>query len=293
MSGPQHVHEDSTETLVTYPPTLGIPSSATVKVATPSTDMPDSGDAATVDSVSSTTNAAASAGATSLSFAGDPSTTVGRQYLLDDTSNGKPLIVVTVRENGTTLYLEEPLPFDVGSGATLSGIAITHALTASETDNAGEGNAEWTATVGGVALTWNQQFRIVEERVAYTLNNDRLTQSYPQIRHLAGRSDEGFNELIETAWDHRLRLDLAARGMRPERINSWDALEPAHAAACYYHALATNPRTDPDVADRAKDEYLSTLRTTLDARGFWYDEEDDDAPRADDDQPTYQLMVTR
>ena len=60
--------EDETGTLITYPPVIGVPSSVTARVQTPDTDMPDSGSAVAVDSVSATTQAEAAEGAESLSL---------------------------------------------------------------------------------------------------------------------------------------------------------------------------------------------------------------------------------
>lgn len=289
---PQTILLDSTESLVMYPRGgegrgfLGVASAATVRVQTPSTAIPDSGDAASVDSVSSSTNAAANEGDTSLSFAADPTATKGRQYLLT-TPEGDELIV-TCKKSGTTFYLTEPLAMDVGSGATLEGLAITHALTTDETSQTGLGLARVTATIGGVDYTWDHTFRIVAVGYGYTLTPEALFTRYDIARNLLPPHDETGSETIESAWTDLLEPYLAQDGIHSHRIKGWEALEPVHALACVAWLTRNNQATPREEASGWMQDFQDLYATVISSRDNWVVSEDTgtEAP-PDDGDPLY------
>jgi|6_EtaG_2_1085325.scaffolds.fasta_scaffold00418_6 hypothetical protein len=269
-------------TLITYAPKLGVPSSATVRYRTPNTSMAaeGSGSAATVDSVSGATNAAASEGDTTLSFASDPTAVPGRKYMLN--VGGDSSLGVLVEKTGTTTTIAEPLPLDVSSGTSLLGIAITYALTTAETDIAGEGIARWTATVGGVELTWDQPFWVVKALSAYQLTPTVLTQMYPIVHEQRSPTDTDLTELIQGAWDGAVFPDLEANGIKVDRIKSWGRITPVHAAACVRHLIINDDSADPIYRDFWNQEYARSIETLFASRRFWYDEDDSLAALGED-----------
>jgi len=275
----QHIQQDSTEDLIAYPPS-GVPSSATVRIATPSTGMPAAADAqaATVDVVSASTSASASAGDESLSFATDPACTTGRLYLVTDSITGATFRVKCVK-TGATLYLAEPIPMSIGIASTVEGIAVTHALTATETQDAGDGNVIVNATVEGRALEWQTSFHVVARQVAYTLDASKLGQLEPDIKRYRPTGDNDWSETIQAAWDKYVSPDLASRGFRSERVVSWDAIAPWHAAACMVHVIANNPSADGDDKDRAMAMMRMHAVNVLDgSTDWWYDGTDTAGP---------------
>ncbi|MGB1373640.1 MAG: hypothetical protein ACPG6R_11000 [Aequoribacter sp.] len=270
----QEILEDTTQELLVYPPAEFdfAPSSATVRVQTPAQGMQSSDDAEamTVDSVSASTNAAASAGDTSLSFASDPTATVGRAYLLVDATTGEK-IHVECRKSGATFYLANPLPIDIASGSVLDGLAMTHALTTTETRDAGNGLAIVNAMINGIEVEFFHQFLVVGRGTAYTLTGAKLVELYPDIVRHKPSNEGGWTEVIKAAWVKYVRPSLLTRGYRTERIVSWGDLEPWHAAACMWHAIGLNPASDPEDRDRVKDEMKMLAGNTLQSVNFWYD----------------------
>lgn len=271
----QQVRVDSTETLLWYGPATAQPTAATVRVQTAAVALPDAGDTATIDTLSSATNAAASAGATSLAFAADPVATAGRQYLVV-LATGQ-VIVVEVIDTGTTVTLAEPLPIDVPSGSTLTGFAVSHALTAAETDEIGRGIARWSITVAGIIHVVDQSFRIVRSQPQpYSLTATVLTARYPILHRYRPPTDEDFAESIEAAWEVLLMPDLLARGYEPHRINSWRTLEVAHAAAVYAHLVGTSGVASTELVEAAMAHYRGRFDAVVESSEFWYDSIDED-----------------
>ncbi len=277
MSTPQHVQEDSTGSILTYPPQWlqGVPSSVTVRVETAAQSMPDEGaaESATVDSVSAVTNAAALAGATVLSFAVDPSCTADRFYLFTDSTTGAKFRA-RCRLTGAALQLSEPLPMALGAASAIDGIAVTHALTTAETATAGRANTIVNATINGVDVEWFHQFRVVARQVNYTINAETLRNLEPDIERHQPAGDDDWSDVIQAAWDKFVYPDMARRGYRPERIVSWSLLEPWHASACLYHVIASNPNAEPDDKDRAKDMLHYHAENALQSIDTWYDASD-------------------
>lgn len=266
------VLEDSTDTLVTYPPTQWqlVPSSPDVRIGTTSTSLPAIGseEAATVDAVSASTNAAALEGAESLSFAGDPSCTAERLYLLshDDIDN----FTVRAKSTGTTVRLQDPLPADVPSGATLSGLAITHALTAAETSESGPASAFWQATIGGVVRGWSQKFRIFPRAFAQKMTGPDLELLAPQIaRNLAPTADPFLVETIAGGYEWMLS-DLEERGYLTHLIYTPEKLNTALANVILWKRYADIEGPASENALEARSEYHSALDGAVRKSEHWY-----------------------
>lgn len=277
----QRITKDSTETLRTYfAPVQEPPSSVTVLVYAPGVTSPAS-EAATVDSVSTTLSAAASAGATSLSVASASGISAGISYLAATNYGYLPVEVEAV--SGTTLYLSDELPLALANGAAFVGWAVSHALTATETEHTGEGHALWTVTMAdGTQHPWRQSFFVSKMEEAPTLTWPALARRFPLVSRLRPAEDRDGSETVEAGWAD-LRHYLDVRGVRPERIKSWDILEHPHALACVFHLVSLREELDPDEIDRWRDRYYTARESLLsNSREFWYDESENETTRADD-----------
>lgn len=284
------IKRDSTDTLVTYPPQrfLGTPSSATMRVETQSTSLPTSGDAATVDSVSASTNAAASEGDTSISFASDPLATHGRLYMIED--NGERY-TVEVLESGTTTYLAAPLPADLSSGATMTGIAITHALTAAETSEDGTGFALVTATIDGVVRSWTEYFRVDDEVTPRIITGADLAKLFPEYDRLRSTDQDSPDTIVDNAWRLKLKPMLLERQILPERINNPKVLESAMVAAVRCYLTEQNHPGDIERLEDVRQQLGRALTRSINAKDFWYDAEGDEDSSPDDEVPgSYSTM---
>ena len=276
--------EDSTDTLYADIPAnfRGIPASVVVRVQTQNQTLPTSTEAATVGTTELNTNAAATAGARALSFAGATTVTAGRAYLAfpngaADAADLPEAFIVRFTDSGTTsLTLAEPLPTALASGAGLIPYFVSFALDTTETATGGIGFAEWTMTDGAsVDHKWVQDFRVALARVAYALNSTDLTKLRPIAAKLRPAEDADFVETLEASWRH-LEMLLRAAGMVPALIRSLDALKEPHADACIVHMLRQAAGSD---RAELREEWESVLRNsweaTLAGRAFWYDDGDD------------------
>lgn len=279
------IKKDSTQSIKAYAPSLGVPSTALVRVQTPSTSLPPAGseDSATIDSVSATTNAAAAQGATSLSFASDPGLTVGNRYLLTDT-DGKKYTFEAVA-TGATSYIRPPLPASVNSGAAVSGIAITHALTADETSTVGNGLALWTCTVNGVAESWSTSFRIDDETTPRIVSGADIEQLYASIPRLKNATQDSPEDIIDSVWRLKMRPMLLEKRIRPERINSPQELESAMVAAIVCHLTEMAFPGDIERLDDARKQMERALTRCLNSKEFWYDETGDEEAQDQSSHP--------
>ena len=265
MSTPQ-VPQGQAATLVAYPPEhlRGTVSAATVRIGTPNVSMPDTGTAATVSTLDTSTDAAASRGARTISVASATGATAGRKILIGDLESELESI------SGTTLTLRLPLPLDVASGTTVKGLDISIALDTTDTAQAGNALAIWT--VG--TEDWTQPFVVAYRSVAYGLDAVGLRIRYPVIDRLSGR-DADLSDSIEGAWLTELEPHLLANELKPENIISWAAIDDWHAAAVVYRTALNAPRLTQEAVDTWHTN-LSTARSrALDSRRFWYSETDE------------------
>lgn len=275
--------QDSTDTLTVYPPRqhLGVPTAAFFRVATINSAPPAApGDPATIDAVSAATDAEADRGSSQLSFAADPGVTPGRRYML--TLPDGERFQVEAQLTGAIVELADPLPRTAPVGTTISGIAMSLALTANQTAERGRGLVKVTATIDGIERKWDRQFRVVREEFAQLLSVAELLEMHPDMIRLKDPADGTLGEAIDSAWDHELLRELEARGILIDRINSPDRLNSALGACIRWRAIARQRGDDSAQAIAAKERYDEVLRSTLDGRDFWYDEGDDDSNPGDE-----------
>lgn len=269
----QRVLVGSTETIVSYPRltadgiiATGVPSSATARrVAPQAPDAATAYVAATVDSLSTTTQGATSEGADSIALAGSVTTIAGRRYLITDANHGKGFTVTSSRSStGSTLWVQEPLPASIANGSTVKGIAVTVALDAAQTTEPGAGTVLFRATVDGVVREWDEVFRVVRRITSVALTTTELTQSYPVVRQIASSSDLTLEEAIQAAWRMRMVPALAARGILDEDVLTDDVLVPMHAAATVLHLASQWPSAPSEFVDRMATSYEQIKQTTWD-----------------------------
>lgn len=269
----QRVLVGSTESILSYPRlvadglvTTGVPSSATARRVTP--QVPDASTAyvaATVDSLSTTTQGATQEGADNISLAGAVTLVAGRRYLIVDANHGKRIVVVSSHSgSSSTLWLQEPLPTSLANGSTVSGMAVTVALTAAQTAEPGAGYVLFRATVDGVVREWDEPLRVVRRITSVALTPTELTQSYPTIRQIASSSDLTLEEAIQASWRMVMVPALAARGILDEDVLTDDVLVPMHAAATVLHLARQWPAAPTEFVDRLAASYEQIKQTTWD-----------------------------
>ena len=303
MALEQQVLRDQTGTLIAYPPASGALNniaSPLVRIQTPNVSMPLEGseDAATLDPVDTTTSASAARGADSVSLTSVSNAPVpGRKYLIGKyTGDVDPVVCTVVRLDGTTAYLQEPLPRAIESGELFAGFAITHQLTLEETDDEGDGLAIWSATIGGEKYTWHQAFKVVKQYVHPDLTADQLLAQYPQVERLSFAEDLSLKEAIDSAWENMVIPSLESRGLFWERIKTVKRLNPALALATIYHLQRADARFPLDVLEESRQQYLRALDVAFQSVDFWYDSADDEGSRREDAGrvPAYrQLRLSR
>lgn len=266
---------DTTGTLVTYPPSLHVPSSATCRLATPSHSRPAAGESATVDALSTTLSGAHSRGARRLTLGGSVAQVAGRLYLLVDATTGDRFVVESTKtQTAATMDVREPLPMDVATASTLQGFGITFPVDADATEEIGRGSAIWIATVNGVAgVQWAQDLRIIARAVAYQLTSTTLVAASPYALRLQPNADNSYDDVIRFAWDFVLVPALLGKGLRPERIASWEQINAWHLAAVEAR-LADLFDTDLDVVARKQAASMGAQNLTLATSSLWYDADD-------------------
>lgn len=274
----QRVLLGSTATLVSYPrvsdggPWLrSSPTSATVRIRTPSTALPDTGADADVDHLCAELAEDAVEGDMTLILTTQETITRGRSYLLQrEDDEGERVIVVADSDTyRTTVRLLEPLPCDVAAGAELAGFAVSIDLTAAQTSDAGECLALWTATVDGREVMWSQAFRVVRRLLVSVLTPSRLLSAYPLVRTLRSSVDVSLERVIDAAWTHRVLPWLSAQGVPEEDVVAADVLEPLHAHACLLHLAEQDPQLPRDFVQGLRDEH-ERIKATTKSRTDWY-----------------------
>ena len=293
----QKILVGSAQTLVSYPlvspagaPLLAQATSVTVRIGTPAISLPDTYDNATVDTVSTTLAALVDEGDIALSLATGVPLVNGRRYLVARDGGGFETIEVThagATATAASVGLAEPLVQTCYLGDTFKGYAVSHALTAAETENPGNALAMWRAVIGGVTYEWAQSFRIVRRIPVCPLTPTTLTQAWPIIHTIRARNDVTMGEVIQFAWQYRVLRALEAKGIQEEDIVSTDVLEPVVAAACVYHLALQDPAYAPDYVERLAQDYERTLSSVLASRNWYEDSQTENpAPRPDTEQPT-------
>ena len=271
----QLIQKGSTDALLSYPlvrpvqgHTLGQCTAATAKVTTPAVGSPAS-QSATRDTVSTATTADASEGATSLTVT-SAAWVRGRRYLLDLTTGEQLIIKAALTATSTTLRLATPLPCAVLTGSTIKGLAVSVALTATDTGTEGEAKVEWTATIGGIAYAWTEHFEIVRRVPRWELDSEELLRRLPEAAALRDRSDMAIDELIDTALEDELRPRLRARKIREADIISTWELVPAHVAAVVV-VLARDPTRSREYRQECESVLEQKIALALQDVDAWYD----------------------
>jgi hypothetical protein len=285
----QQILEGQSATLVSYPPTLAQPSACTVRVGTPTTGLPDadSGSAGTVDTVSATVADGGKRGDTSLALTAAAAFVAGRQYVVVDDDTGARLVVESLTTETTdSRKMASPLVMPIAAGSAVLGYAVTAALSdAVVGDQIGRGVAIWSATIGGVITTWAQDIRIVRRQVAYSLTANDVEKLSPYASQLKPVNDDDWRESIQAAWTLYLVPPMLMAGIAPERINSWEVINPWHLAALEYHLAKTTPDPDADIREEKKADLAAIRDQTMKSMRFWVDVEDSESPPADDVAP--------
>jgi hypothetical protein len=272
----------STSTLTTYPRTQGpvplLPAvSPTVRVAAQGVSWPDEDTgyaAAGQDTLDQTVTAAADVGATALSIT-STNVAVGRKYLLVDSDAVFPVSVIG--KGAGVVYLGEPLRRAVSALGKLVGWAVTRALTTTETDLVGPGMAQFKATVGGIAVSWTETFRVARRLPVIPLTADELVRSHPEVKALHARQDETLVQLIESAWEYQVLPKILRREFFPEDIANPEAVKPLLAAACMVHLCRLSRQVTDEYLARWMLEFDRQLEATL-ARLDWHTAEQVESP---------------
>lgn len=282
---------DSTETLVSSPrvtrgrlPVLGAISSAYVRIGTPTQSVPDedSWEAATVDPVSVLLSGTSNnlEGDTTLAFTPSSTTYRGRPYVAIPL-NGEPFVVECAQtKTGIEALISSPLPRTLEPFSTLKGFSVTKALTAEQTATAGPGIAHWKAIIDGQAIQWSSSFRIVRRMPVIPLTTGELQVAYPQVMRMRDVDDSALEELISTAWEHRVLPRLAAKGIIDENIVDSEPLRPLTALACMLHLVTMDESGSQQWRESLQAEYDRLVESTI-ARVDWYEApQDTTAPPA-------------
>ena len=290
----QQVITDESATVIGYPPELAQATDVTARVSTPATPLPTSGSAGTVDAVSTTTSAAALRGASLVTLAAAVSLVRGRQYVLTDATTGARVAVEsTTTGSSSTLRTASPLPCDIASGSALTGWAVLFALTSGEVGSTpGRGVVLWDATIAGVSVRWAQDIRVVRRRVAYNLTASDVEKLSPYAGSLKPGGDDDWTESLHAAWSLHMVPALLAKGAVPERIISWEALNPWHLAALEWHLANTTPEPDQAIRESKKQQMIEARDLALASMRFWLDSGDDLAQPSEDPDAVREFSVT-
>jgi hypothetical protein len=295
---------NSTETVMSYPRlaanavlTSHVATSASARRIGPGgSDVVGTYVAATIDPLSTTTQGAHQEGDDSITVASAQTWIAGRRYLITNATRGKEIVVVASKSGTSTeLWLAEPLICDVGNGSTVKGIAITVALTSTQTNQSGAGYVLFRATIDGVVREWEEPFRVVRRITSIALTPTHLTQAYPVVRKLASATDTTLEEAINAAWHHLVVPALAARGVLDEDVMTDDVVEPMHAAATVLHLARQWPQASAEYVARLEATYEQSKATTWDRIDFLTAPQDavtPDAPNPGTQGPRY-VGITR
>jgi hypothetical protein len=203
---------------------------------------------------------------------------------------------VVASQGGTssTLWVQEPLPSSVANGSSVNGVAVSVALTATQTAEPGSGYVLFRATVGGVVREWDEAFRIVRRITGVALTPTILTQSYPVVRQIASSTDLTLEEAINASWQLVVSPALAARGILDEDVLTDDVLIPMHAAATAYHLARQWPASPTEFVARIEAAYEQAKQTTYDRIDLAIRSQDvtPDLPTPGSDGPRY-MRLTR
>lgn len=281
----QQLIQGQAGTLVGYPPILGQATSVAARVGGPTLILPIVGGAlpGVVDSVATTTADIVPRGATSIPLAAAITVVRGRQYLVIDSSTGAR-VVVEAAVGGTvdTLVLQSPMPVEVAAGVDVVGFAVLYTVAALDVGtNLGRGVCQWEAVIDGRTVAWAQDWRVVRRVVAFNLTATDVDQMSSYAAGMKPAGDDDWTESLRASWWRYVAPALTAKGIAPERIVSWEVLNPWHLAALEHHLATTTPEADPQIRAEKAAALVEARTLALESVRFWADMPDDLAPPAD------------
>jgi hypothetical protein len=301
----QRILLGTTQSVVSYPRVLrddvmrlsGVPTSATARrVGQVSRDPETAYVAATIDTLTTTTQGAHQEGDESITLAGAVAIVAGRRYLITDAVHGRSLVVEATKTGSSAeLFLAEPLLADVANASTVRGLEVSVALTASQTSEPGPGYVLFRATVDGILTEWDEAFRVVRRITSIALTTTTLQHLYPVVRRLASSTDTTLEESIGAAWQAMVQPWLAAIGILDEDVITDDVLIPVHAAAVVLHLANQWPAADVAFVERLQASYEQTKQTTKDRVDLAIRSqlETTPDPPSPNNEPKQQIRVTR
>lgn len=280
----QTVTRGQTGTISSYPPVIGVPTSVTCRVGTSAVGLPTSFSAATVDADSDTLATELREGDIDVALtSGTIDIVRGRQYLIaplvgsDDDSD--PFVVTSSSDavGATAFRLRQPAPRSVDADSTVTEWRVSTSISALQSATVGDGLVEFQATVAGKVIRWIEPFRVVERGGTYDLTGDLLARMSPYARSKRPDDDQDFSQVLEAAWVMHLSPALYSKGIRPERIASWQAINPAHVKAVEM-LLADAYEQDAQIRTEKHSAFTMAFNTALDSMQFWVTEDQDPSP---------------
>ena len=267
------VVKNTNETITFYHPfdVREVPLTAVGRIGTPAEAMPAAGSETsfTVDSLFETVTEASNEGDSHITFASSIGATLGRFYLLKS-ATGNTAIVEVLRD-GTRVQLASALQFPVEIGDTLHGIAITTSLDSGQTEQTGTGLINCEVSFGAHKISFQEEFEILNFYPNLSLTWGKLKAAHPIVEIIKPRDGTTTTrDHLFYAWEYNLKPDLAARGIDPEFVKSWNVFEPVHALAVVLALTKYNSPNDDERIKEARIEYWQRLKSVLDSPKNWY-----------------------
>lgn len=276
-------------TLEFYAPE-GIPdSSASLTIYTSGTSELTGSWPATVTLTSATTtlSSAASRYAESVAVVDGSSFVVGQRYTIND--NGQLLEVRISRIDSNTLYLDQPLSFDVASGATIASHRYTYSLTTTHTANLRRRlRAVWSYDVDSIAHAHHQYFSIVNEPFTISLSEEEIEAHDLAFGEYADPNG-AWKKLIGGAHDEIERM-LRSRQLSPDLIRDRDGLKDA-LIFCFLSKFYGSAPGQRERADMWLERCVNTVAQVIESRA-WYDVDDDHDGGNEDSDMIYDINGT-
>jgi hypothetical protein len=223
----------------------------------------------TPDTLSTTTQGATQLGSNSIVLAGNVALVEGRQYVIVDAHHGTRFTVVASKGGTTnTLWVQEPIPYDIQNGSQVLGLAISIAIPATQTDSAGNGVVYVRGTVNGVIKEWAETYRVVYRVTTIALTPTMLSQDYPIIRQIASNTDFSLEEAIQASWRNLVVPVLSARGVLDEEVLTDDVIVPFHEIATVLHFARNWPSAPSDWLENLEANYEKIKQTMFDRIDF-------------------------
>jgi hypothetical protein len=237
----------------------------------------------TPDTLSTTVQGTHQIGSNHISLAGNVALVDGRQYLVVDNSHGTRFVVTCTKGGtGNTLYLAEPLPYDVQANSTVQGIAISVALPSAQLAQAGLGTLYIRGTVNGVVKEWSETYRVVYRITSIALTPTMLSQDYPIIRQISSNTDFSLEEAIQASWRNIVVPVLSAKGILDEEVLTDDVIVPFHEISTVLHFARNWPSAPQDWLRNLEENYERVKSTMFDRIDFLVQSAREETPSTPD-----------